>query len=256
MTFWTALRRTYADSWRFVVALPFLAAAIVGFEALQHVVEWRAGMYTSIDAARRVANDPGRMTSGLMKVGWLLILQFWVTRFIVTKSARDTFKAEPVATRKFAWVFALSFGLAVVTLLLPSLFPAGSARKTAAISVAIFQLVTLPLAIALAPWGVGAAIGDGRASPLFALRRCRGSILWGLALKVAAILPVMAVHYGLGLGAIGKAPRQAVAMLAVDALFVGYLGIVISASEVMVAERMALRAGEVLALHRGLRTTV
>lgn len=40
-----ALRRTYADSWKFPISLLVIAVAVVGLEALQHVVEWRAGMY-------------------------------------------------------------------------------------------------------------------------------------------------------------------------------------------------------------------
>jgi hypothetical protein len=112
------------------------------------------------------------------------------------------------------------------------------------IALLVFALATFPIGIALTPWAVAAAVGDSRASPLFALRRAGGSILWGVVVEILAVLPLMVVHYGLGLGATGQAPRLAVPMLVLDTVCVGFLGIVINTSQVIVAERMMLRAGE------------
>ncbi|MGI8841714.1 MAG: hypothetical protein ACR2F8_13185 [Caulobacteraceae bacterium] len=249
MTLWAACRRTYAQSWRFMVALPLIALAVIGFEGLQHVLEWTTGMYRGVAVAKEVEHDPIRMIGGLLKIAWLLIVEYWVARFIVSGGSKAvTIALEPVAVRKFFNFFAFYFVLSAALLLLPSIFLAmGLMGRTIAIGVALLGLATVPLEVALAPWAVGSAIGDVRASPAFALGRSGGSVLWGLAFTVIAILPLMIVHYGFGLGAIGRSPLVAILLLLIDSCVVGFLGIVFNVSQVVIAERMALRAGGQLA---------
>ena len=248
MTIWTALRQTYGNAWRFLFALPLIAIAVVGFEGLQHLAEWNAGMYGSLAQFKSAAEDPGRMITGSLKVIWLLVIQYWVTRFVAGGgSARVALTLEPVALRKFAWVFLYSVVSAFVILFIPTFYPAGSpAHRTVAVSMALVELVTLPIGVVLVPWMVGAACGDPRASPIFGIRRAWGSILWGLAVSIVAVLPLMAVHYAFSFYAIGRAPGVTALMLVTDAIVVGFLSVVMCTNQVAIASRMAWRAGETL----------
>lgn len=248
MTLWTACRRTYAQSWRFMVALPLIAVVVIGFEGLQHVLEWTTGMYRSVAAAKEVEHDPIRMVAGLFKITSLLIIGYWVSRFVVSGGSKAiTIALEPVAIRNFLNFFAFYFVLSAVLLLLPLIFSAtGPTGRAISIGFALLALAAVPIEVALAPWAVGAAIGDVRASPVFAIGRSQGSVLWGLALTIITILPLMIVHYGFGLGAIGRSSPIAILMLLIDSCVVGFLGVVLNASQVVIAERMALRAGDQL----------
>ena len=250
MTIWTAFNRAYAESWRFVVALPLIALAVVGFEGLQHLVEWRIGMYGDVQAARATADHPARMIAGYAKVAWLLVIQFWAARFMVGHSVRRALAPPPVALRAFAGVLLFNLALSVLTLQLPGLLQAaGLTRPLAAYASLAFMVVTTPLGVALTPWVVGAALSDPRATPLFALRRARsGLVVWALVVMLMTSLPLMVAHYVLALGAIGRPATQAIPMLAFDAVLVGFLGVVLAASQVVIGEKMAQRAGETLRL--------
>lgn len=52
MAFWSAVKDCYRWSRRLLRAAPPLAALIIGLEGPQHIVEWRAGMYVSLAAAK------------------------------------------------------------------------------------------------------------------------------------------------------------------------------------------------------------
>ncbi len=105
----------------------------------------------------------------------------------------------------------------------------------------VFVVLTILLGVALNSWTVGAAVADPHASPLKALRMSRGSLLWGLVFTLLLTLPPMAIHYALGLGAIGKPPPIAVTMLSLDALFVGFVGILLACGHVTIAKHIAAK---------------
>lgn len=248
MTFWSAYGRCYRQAWRFVVALPLIALTVVVVEGLQHIVEWMIGMYASPQGARAAADNDWRMAVGYAKVGWLFVLQYWVVRFVASDgSVKAALALDPVALRKFAWVLVYSICVSALTLQGTQLLQAaGMAPRAATFTTLAIALASFPLGTLLVPWVVGAALGDPKASPVSSARRAWGSILWGLAFSLLTMIPLMAAHYGLGLGAIGRPPALATAMLALDAVLVGYLGIMINVALVLVAERMAQRAGEPL----------
>ena len=249
MTFWGGLRQTYIQSWRFMIAVPLIAVAVIGFEGLQHVVEWRAGLYVSPSAMRANAEDPGRLLAGLLKVGWILIVIYWTSRYFASRSVRATLAFDPAAIRKFAWFFLTSAALSLVVILGPAALPAmGAARHAAGLALALFEIASFPIGLLLTPWGVGAALGDARAGPVFGFRRARGSVLWGCAFALVAPLPLLIAHYALGYGAAGRSPAIAISLLTVDAVLTGFLGVATAMSQAVLAERMAERAGERLAI--------
>jgi hypothetical protein len=220
--------------------------AIIGVEGLQHVIEWQAGMYVSSAGGHHAALDTGRMISGSLKVIWLNIVAFWVFRFVIGRSARQTMHPGRAALRRYLGVMMFMIVLGAITLWPPVLAPAGEIRRAVGIALLILQVVLFPLGAALTPWIVGAALGDPQATPLLSLNQAWGSIWWAIALSLATELPLMAAHYGLNLGAIGKPGPVAAAMLIADAILVGYLGVALATAQVVVAERMAGRAGKQL----------
>jgi hypothetical protein len=249
MNFGAALRQTYAGAWGFLVAIPILAAAVIGVEGLQHVVEWRTGFYASFAGMKAAGHDPARMIAGSLKVGWILVLGYWTARFIVTRSPKHTVAFDRIAVRRYAAVFLLSASLGLLTIFGGDLFHlAGVDRRIAATGMMIFTIATFPISLILVPWAVGAALGDPRATLRSSFRRAWGSIFWGLGLTILAPLPLMAAHYALGYGAVGRAPWLAISMLTIDALLVAFLGVVINVCQVVLAERMAERAGETLSI--------
>jgi hypothetical protein len=248
MTFWRAVHGTYAEAWRFMVAVPLIAAIAIGVEGFQHVVEWRHGMYDSWAAMHAAASDPGRMAAGVAKVLWITVLGYWVIRFVVSGGSRPTTMAfDRVAVRKFAGFTAFCILLLPLTVFLPNLLKAaGVAPRAAAWAGLVSQVASLVLGVWVVPWAVGAAAGERRSGPLFAVQRAWGSVFWGLALTLLTSIPLIAVHYALGYGAVGRGPALSLAILALDAVFVSYIAVATSTSQVMIAERMATRAGDPL----------
>jgi hypothetical protein len=247
--FLNAVWRCYAEAWRFSGALLLLFAVAVGVEGLQHVVEWREGLYVSAASAAAHAMDTGRIITGGLKVLWLLVLAFWTARFVVTGSARRTLARDPIAMRQFAWVMALNILLAVPVLYGPLVLPyLGDARRTAQIAWLGFQLAQFPIGVFLIPWGVGAALGDARVTLGVSFQRATNSFWFGLAVLFFAPLPLLALHYLLGYAAMGKPPGLAIAYLIFDAPVAAFTGVVAGVSQVLVAQRMAERAGEPLRL--------
>lgn len=241
---WTAIRTTYRNASAFAVALPLLAALAIGFEALQHVVEWSIGMYASRAGAMATQFAPARTVAGIAKVLVIFALSFWVARFVVSGSSTGfTLRRDPVAVRRYALVvvFGIVVGIApqVAAALLPG---SGLPRAVVGGITAVLFFGGFLLSIALSYWFAGAAVAEPQASAATSLRIAGPSMIWGAVLTVAVILPPMVLHYVFGLGAIGKPVAVAVAMLAVDAVLVGFLSLLIGAITVTIAQRMAARA--------------
>jgi len=247
LTTWDVIKRSYAGAWKFVSVLPLIAAVTTGVECLQHVVEFLDGMYRDAAGMRAHANDAGRLAAGVLKVSWLLMLEYWVARFVVSQSARVTLIHDATAIRKFAVVMAAGSAMVLTQLFLPIILRAAhiSALVSALILLLVFVLLFVPQII-LTPWSVSAALGDPRASFDFASRRSEGSRLWAVIVCILTALPLLAVHYVLGYAAVGRPTPEVIGMLAVDAVVVGFLGLVLSACGVMVAQRMAYLDGEAL----------
>jgi hypothetical protein len=245
---WAALKNTYRNAWRFAVGVPLIAGLIVALEGTQHMVEWSLGMYESLEGAKAAEGGTARMAAGAVKVGALILLGYWVARFVIGGgSAERALAADPVAVRKFVPVVVYSAVLGILTHAITGIFKSlGLEGLALGIAFAAYFFLTMALGVALMPWTVGAAVADEEATPLRAFRISRGSVLWGLGFTLLVMLPPMAVHYGLNLGAIGRPPALAAAMLIADSLFVGFLGILLASGHVTIAQRMADRSGHKL----------
>ena len=113
---WAALKNTYGHAWRFAAGLPLIAALIVVLEGIQHMTEWSLGMYVSLEGAKAAEGQTARMAVGFIKVSALLILNYWVARFIIGGGSPErAVAADPVAIRKFLPVVAYSTVVGILT---------------------------------------------------------------------------------------------------------------------------------------------
>ena len=66
---WREIKQCYGLGARFAVALPLILASPVPVEVIQHVIEWRIGMFESAEMAKSVESHPARMGFGYVKIG-------------------------------------------------------------------------------------------------------------------------------------------------------------------------------------------
>jgi hypothetical protein len=77
-------------------------------------------------------------------------------------------------------------------------------------------------------------------------RVMHGNFWWSLGFFAVMFLPLMVLHYGLNGLAIGRPDGLLRAILAIDSLVVGYLGLVLAMTSVLMAQRSAERSGVAL----------
>jgi hypothetical protein len=112
MIMWKAMKEVYGSSWRFMVAVPLVAAIPMIAELAQHAAEYRSGMYDSFAMAKATAEDPARMGLGYVKMLSLALLGYWVVRFMgLGEDRRRTIALPRPAVLLFAGVllFDLAF---------------------------------------------------------------------------------------------------------------------------------------------------
>ncbi len=246
---WQAIKATYRNAWTFAIALPLLAALAIGFEALQHVVEWSIGMYASRHAALLTQFHPARTVAGIAKVLVVFALGFWVARFVISGGATSfTLRRDTAALRRYAVVVAFGIVIGIAPEVAAAVLPRVGLPRAGVLGItAVVFIGGTLLRIALSYWFAVAAVAERQATAAASLRIAGPSVVWGLGLTLAVILPPMVLHYIFGLGAIGKPAPVAVAMLSLDAILVGFLSLLIGAITVTIARRMADRAGLPLA---------
>lgn len=227
MTFGQGLAFVYRQSWAFLLACPLVALIPVAAELAQHYVEMQAGMYAGPEGARAAESDPARMAFGFVKTLALGLIGYWATRFYASNGNRAlAHRMEPRAITLFALVFALQSLLSALGLFAFS--------GPVAVGFFVFTLVFAPL---LTRFMAAAPLGQW-ISPLASIRQMAPQLPWAIAFNVVAILPLMVLHYALGIGAVfvpGEAAKWA--LLVLDSLVVGWL----AAALVAVTWVMAVR---------------
>ena len=241
---WSFIKRAYRDSAQIMVALPALFALAAGTEFIQHVIEQRIGMFESFESAEATAGHAARMGFGQVKILSLILLLYWVSRW---QAYRDRPDRSVLGDRRSALLFLgvvlLGIALGLVqqfggALLSPLV---SNPRALLAIGLAYFA-ASFALEIYLTGWKVGAALGNSRLSIPASFRIMHGNFWWSLGFSIVMILPLMVLHYALNIIAIGKAAAPLWAILAADALVVGYLGLVLATTSFLIAQRATQRA--------------
>lgn len=241
---WQALRQAYDDAWQFIRALPLLAGIVVLTEGAQHLVEWFTGFYVSTEAMQNAEANPLRLGLGAAKAVSIILLGFWVARYLLSNgSRRFTVASDLTAIRRYG-IAALAYVLiTVVTVLIIAVVGAQLVER---VMLPVLLLAGAAIRTLLSFWIVGAAVAEPAATLTQSVRRTRGSLLWGIGLTICGAILPLAAHYALGLSAVGMPGALAGLLLAVDTLLVGFLGVLAASLQVQVARRVSARSGRSL----------
>jgi hypothetical protein len=239
------LAEVYRRSGRFVRLCPGLVAIPIIAECVQHIAEFRIGMYDSLAGAKAADADPLRLALGFVKTIAILWLGYGVSRFLGFGDDPARARAiEPRALRLYggvllwegAWIIVQLWGGA-----LPRAFGFGE-RDMLWFGVAVFAILAV-IEIYLSAWKVAAALGNGAIGFLRSFGVIHGHFWWSLGFTLLALLPPMIVHYALGLAAIGRPLWLAYALVGLDTLFVGYLSTALIAIGFVIARRATAAKG-------------
>jgi hypothetical protein len=237
----TIIARMYRDAGAYVRHCTGLFLLVVAVELVQHLVEYRAGFYDSLVAMKAAEGDALRMVMGHAKVVLMFATTYWSLRFFAFGNDPDApLRRDPLAVRLYVPVMA--WGLMWLLLVQdgPLLARAmGMPAKPMALVLLGTILVSTVLEIALSAWKTAAATGDPSVGFVRSIRMTRGHWGFGLAVSAAAILPAMALHYGIAILSLGRPAAVQAALLTADSLLVGYMGPLMAASVFAIARRVA-----------------
>ena len=228
MTFGRAFAHAHREAIAFMLACPVIALIPILAELLQHWVEMGLGMYDGVDGAQAAEMAPERMQFGMVKVIALSVMTYPVVRYLA--GGRDAGAARTLESRAvalFAVVLALQLGLAALDLFV--------LRAPPTVSLGLFAAMLLATPLLLR-WIVAAPLGIF-VSPARSIREMAPHFLWAFALIFAAMLPLMALHYALGVGAIFSPAALKWPLLMLDSVVVGLLSIVMVAANWFAASR-------------------
>lgn len=242
---WTSIKEGYRESARATIALPLLFALPVVTELVQHGIEYRSGMFVSLETMEALGNHTARMGFGQVKILSLTLVLYWAFRWHALRGQPGrSVLGDRSSAILFAGVVLFSTAIGVIqqfggTLLAPML-PDESTLLTVGIA---FFLGTVVLDVYLTCWKVGSALGNPRLSIPASFKIMHGNFWWSLGFSLAMILPLMVAHYALNVFAIGQEVGPLWAILVTDAVLVGFLGLVLATTSFLIARRAAKRAG-------------
>lgn len=224
------IKSSYGVGFRFAVAFPltFLIPPVAEF--IQHVIEWRIGMFDSLQQADALANHPARLGFGYIKSAALLIVGLWASRYVHSGGERRATRAVGVGVMAaFVPVIVLSLALDYGQRALgpwTSAEALGQAGSIAA-GLGLFLLGSV-LIILLAGWRVGVPLRDRRMNLFTSIWRGLTVLPKSLALYFAAFLPLLVLHTALNVAMAFAGPGTTLWILfAVDSLLVGFIATVL-----------------------------
>lgn len=228
MTFLSSLGYVHRETWLFMFACPLLALVPVVAEFIQHIVEMRIGMYDGSDGALAANGNLVRLYFGFAKVLAISLPGYWVIRYLA--GGRDAQAARTVEPRA-AKLFGIVYGLGALFAFL-GLFVFDNGYVAGGFFV--FGLIFQPL---IARFVAGAPLGIW-ISPQASIRAMLPHIVFAVGFAIAAMTPLMIVHYGLGIGAV-FAPGEAAkwVLLVLNSFVTGWLAAVIAAAAYVIALR-------------------
>jgi hypothetical protein len=250
MTMGRDLIEVFVRSGRYALLCPVLFLVPVAIEMVQHAVEIRAGMYIDIAGLKAAEGDVLRLIIGHVKVIALFLTGYWAARFLVfgddPVAAR---RIDPVAVRLFVPVMVWGLFWLILVQDVPLIADAaGVSGNVAAWVLMLSLIVSLLFEPLLSAWKTAAAAGNPAIGFVRSIRLTRGVYLYAVVVSLLAMLPLMVTHYALAFLAVGKAPAVVWAVMALDSLLVGYLGVVMVAAAFVVARRAGVKAGVGLAV--------
>lgn len=223
---WSDIRKSYGLSWGFAIAFPlvFLIAPVTEF--IQHVIEWRIGLFDSLEQAEALAAHPARTGFGYVKLAALMIGGLWISRYV--HSGGDRVRTAAVGGASIAAFVPVIGVFLALDLGMDQLNPwldeaaLGKAGSLAA-GLATFLLASI-LQVLLAGWRVAVPLGDRATGPVASVRRGLRVLPSGLALYFAVFLPLLAAHTALNVAMAFAGPGPLLwSLFVADSLLVGVI---------------------------------
>lgn len=235
----------YRHAAAFAVACPLLFLIPVLVEMAQHIVELRGGMYVDEAGAMVAETDPLRLQFGFVKTLALYLPGYWFVRFVLL---RDPARAARIEWPAFGlWLVVFAFGAIQMWwgLFGPSMTElAGLKGQSATIASVALTVGSMVLALYLAAWSAGWAVGNRAITPLRSFAIMHKGFWHAVGLMLTGMLPLMVVHYGLAIAAVVALPLALDwAVMVVDSIVVGFLALTLTGSSVLAAMHAARRAG-------------
>lgn len=226
---WRELKALYGQAAQFARAHPWLLLVPVTLELVQHVVEWRIGMFDGMAQAKAVGADPWRMGFGTVKVVGLILCGYWMPRFLAGRGYLGAERAVPAPSIPASYwpMLGLQVTLTMVGLWVPVALESAGVQSTGAL-LATFFVVQTVLALLWSGWTATAPVGRDVLSPGASSRLMARRLPWAFAFWLLASLPPMTLHYALNYLAFGKAAALAWALILVDGLVVGFLAFIVA----------------------------
>lgn len=240
------IKASYGVGWGFALAFPliFLIAPVVEFA--QHVLEWRIGMFDSLQQAEALANDPARNLFGSVKLVSLMIGGLWISRWIHSGGdRRKTAAVSGASMLAFVPVVLVFLGLDLGQDALNPWLDEESLGKAGSIAAGIgtFLLASV-LQVLLAGWRVGVPLRDRKTGPFTSIWRGLGVLFPGLAIYFAVFLPLLVLHTGLNVGMAFAGPGPLLwGLFVIDSLLVGFIVTALWGSFHAIYRRGRARAG-------------
>ncbi len=238
------IRQLYRAALRFAVALPVLFSIPALIEFAQHVVEIDLGLYrTGPDAV--MVLDQRRLTLGFAKTLAMLLPGYWFVRYLAW--GEDPTRAKRIE-RPAATLFGIQFALQALTQWYALFGPSpvdllGLAPPAADYVTLTAAMIASIVGIYLTAWLVAWPLGNAGIGPLRSIALMAGSFWRSVGYLAAGAAPLMAVHYALGYGAIGRPGWLVWAMMSADAAVVGLLALTTAGASYLAARHAAERSG-------------
>lgn len=242
---WSDIREIYGSAWAFAFACPLLFMIPVLAEFAQHVVEIDLGLYRSIEGAKAAENDPARMAWGFVKTLAITLPSYWLYRYVVSgRDAAYARRLEPRALALWGSIYLVwSVGFGWLGLFGPDLAQSlglqGGASTGLKVGLALVQTI---VGIYCTAWFVAWSQGNAGVGPLRSFGIMHGFFWRTVALIVAGVVPLMALHYA-GLIAIGQPEPLVWAIMVLDSFVVGFLALTMFGANAVAAKRAAEAKG-------------
>ncbi|KPF63076.1 hypothetical protein [Porphyrobacter sp. AAP60] len=235
----------YRHAAAFAVACPLLFLIPVLVEMAQHIIELRGGMYVDEAGAMAAETDPLRLQFGFVKTLALYLPGYWFVRFVLL---RDPSRASRIEWPAFGlWLVVFAFGAIQMWwgLFGPSLTElAGLEGQGATIASFALSIGSMVLALYLAAWSAGWAVGNRAITPLRSFAIMHKGFWHAAGLMVTGMMPLMVLHYALAIAAVVFLPSALDwAAMVLDSIVVGFLALTLTGSSVMAAIHATRRAG-------------
>lgn len=242
---WSDIRFSYGVAWRFAPAFPLIFLLPPGVEFLQHVIEWRLGVFDSLVQAEALANDPVRLGFGYVKLASLLIVGLWISRFLHSGDRRVAGAVTPGLLAAFLPVLVLSLAWEAAQMALGPVLSAAALGQAGAIAagVGVFLAGSI-FQVLMAGWRVGVPLRDRRAGLPASIRNGLRILPVGLPLYLVIFLPLLVLHTAMNVAMALVGPGAILwGLFVVDALLVGFIATALWGAYAVLYRRGLKRAG-------------